>query len=321
MSILIDYVISDIRKNTDNEEFDETVGLSDEEIVRFINDGRNRLHARIIAQHSSAFVEEKEVDTTNDTEYYTLPYDAYLGNKISNVEWSYNGSTDDYYSLKRSSHKLRSPNANGSPTHYSIKTNKIYLTPTPQNSSGKLRISYVQAPKQLNKRRGQIIATSQCTDSLSAPTVIYINYVNSSIDPTELSRDTHFSVVDKYGTIVMSNVKLSSIGISGSTPDTTTYEAALNIDASTVFNSGDLIAQGYYIVPGKFSSSHIDEQDSIRRYIRVFGEVEVLMRDSSIDVKEADRMLGTIESEIIASYADTSDDVDYIPEINTDWDY
>ncbi|MCK9370532.1 hypothetical protein M0R04_11530 [Candidatus Dojkabacteria bacterium] len=321
MGILIDYVISDVRKNTDNEEFNSEVGYSNEEIVRFINDGRNRLHARIVAQHSSAFVEEYEVSVTNDVESYNMPYNAYLGNKVSNVEYSRTGLSDDYYSLKRESHKLRRPSGNGHPNAYSLKANKIYLSATPNNSTGKLRISFVVAPKQLNKRRGQIIATSECSDSLSAPTFININFIDATYDETELNRDTHFCVVDKYGNLKMSNVILSSVGDAGITVDLTSYEAVLNIDSSTVFNTGDVIAQGDYIVPGKYSSSHIDEVDSIRRYIRTFAEVEVLMRDSSIDTNQAQQMLGTIEKEIVDSYADTSDDIDYIPEINTDWGY
>lgn len=319
MSILIDYVISDVRNNTDNEEFNSQVGYSNEEIVRFINDGRNRLHARIVAQHSSAFVEEYSMSVSNDVESYNMPYNAYLGNKISSVEYSRTSLTDDFYPLKRMSHKLRAPGSNGYPISYSLKANKIYLYPVPNNSSGTLRISYVQAPKQLNKRRGQIISTTECSDSLSAPTFININYVDATYDSIELARDTHFTVVDKYGSVKMSNVKLSAIGNAGQTVDLTAYEAQLQIDSSTVFNSGDTLAQGDYIVPGKWSSSHIDEDDSIRRYLRIFAEVEVLMRDSSIDKNEAAAMLGTIEKEIVDSYADTSDDIDFIPEINTDW--
>ena len=321
MALLIDSLILDIRKNTDNEEFNDTVGYSDEEIIRSINDGQNRLHAKIVAQHSSAFVQEYTVATSSDTESYSLPYDAFLGNKMSGIEWSSTGLSDDYYALKRVSHKLRVPGANGDPCNYSIKNNRIYLQPVPQNSSGILRISYVQAPIQLNKRRGQIIATSQCSDSLSAPTFIDINYLDAVNDPIELARETHFCVVDKYGNIKMSNVLLSTIGAAGSTVDLTTYEAQLTIDSSTSFNSGDVIAQGYYIVPSKLASSHLDVPDSVKRYIRMFAENNVLERDSSTDVKESLPILLEIEKEIVASYADVSDDIDYIPEINTEWNY
>jgi hypothetical protein len=321
MSILVDYLISEIRSNTDNEEFNDTVGFSDEEMVRFINDGKNNLHAKIVAQHSTAFVEEIIVSATNDLEYYSLPYDAFLGNKLTNIEFSYTGLDADYYSLKKVAHKLRTPNSKGSPQYYSLKANKIYLSPIPQNSSGTIRISYVQAPKQVNKRRGQIISTTQCSDSLTAPTFININYLDASNDPNELARDTYFCVVDKYGNIKMSNIILSSIGAAGTTVDLTTYDAQLVIDSATVFNTGDVLAQEYYIVPGKFATSHIDDPDNVRRYIRVFAETEILMRDSSVSVKESTQLLLQFEKNIVDSYADTSDDVDYIPEINTDWNY
>lgn len=319
MAILVDYIISDVRKNTDNEEYNDTVGFADEEIVRFINDGRNRLHARIIAQHDSAFVEEYTVSTTANLEYYTAPFNAFLNNRIQTVEWSPTGLSADYRPLRKISHKLRSPGLTGDPFEYSIKNTKIYLSPIPTNSTGILRISYIQAPKMLNKRRGQIIATSQCSDSLSAPTFININYVDATNDPTEMARETRFSVVDKYGNIKMSNVLLSSIGAAGTTADATTYEAQLVIDSSTSFNSGDVIAQGYYIVPGKWSSSHIDEPENIIRYIRTHAEVEVLLRDSSQDAKDYTELLATMEQDIIASFADKSDDIDFIPEINEDW--
>jgi hypothetical protein len=319
MSILVDYIISDIRSNTDNEEFDSIVGYKDEELIRFINDGQNRLHAKILAQHSTAFMQEIIIPTTAGGETYSLPYNTFLDNKISGVEWSSDSLSTNYYTLKRVSYKLRAPGAIGNPGEYSFKNGVIYLNPLPTSNSGSIRISYIRKPKQLNKRRGTIISTSQCSDSLTAPTFIYINYSDATNDPVELARNTKFSVVDKYGNIVMSNVILSSIGAAGSTGDATSYDAKLNIDSSTIFNSGDVIAQGYYIVPGAYSTTHLDVNETIERYIRCYGEWKVFKRDSSSDATETMQELGEMEKEILASYADTSDDIDFIPEINENW--
>lgn len=320
MAIRVDYVIQDIRNNTDNEDFDEVVGYADEEILRFINDAQNRIHAKIIAQHASAFNEEYSLSTTSGTESYTMPYNIFLDNKIAMVEWSHSGLSDDYVKLTKVSHTLRTSGADGHPTDYSIKGNKIYLSPVPNLSSGTLRISFIRKPKQLNKRRGTVIATSECVDSTTAPTYVRINYPNSStIDPAELERNTRFSIVDKYGQLKMTNLILSSIGAAGTTPDLTTYDAQLNIDSSTVFNSGDSIAQGDYIVPGPYATTHLDVDETVERYIRTYAEYKVLARDSSIDAKASLAELDAIEKEILASYADQSEDVYKIPEINTWW--
>jgi hypothetical protein len=311
MSKLIDYMIDDARESTENEEFDETVGLSEEEILKFINQAQFRLHSKIVAQHPQVFTDTYTFSIVANQEAYTIPsYKAYLKNKVSQVEFSSTSSVNDYYYLRPGYLKERDTGANGDPDKYIRRGGEILLLPTPTTSNGLLRLTYVRKIKKMDKRRGLIKAV---TTSGSNITNLEVNYVNgSAVDSTHLAKDNRVTVVDKYGAIKMENVLLETITTSA------TYDATLTIDSSFEFASGESIAADDYILSGPYSTSHFELGDEVERYIQAYTEWKILKRDSSIDSQEAIQELFQIEQDIIDSYADISDDILEIPEINED---
>jgi len=315
MSKHIDYIIDEIRESTENEEFDSTIGLTEEEILKFINHGMRRLHSKIVAQHPSIFLLTEEQDIVSNQEAYTLDHKAYLGNKVTQIEYSFSGSADDYYPLRPASLYNRDSGANGSPCKYIRKGGGFLLLPTPDQSGGKLRITYVRKSKRLDKRRGQIKAI---TTVGSAITNLEINYVQgSSVDNIELLKRTRFCVVDKYGNLKMENILLSSIDTSVS------YDTTLAVDSSFAFQTGETIVVDDYIIPGEYTTTHFELGEEVERYLHAYAEWKVLKRDSSVDSQEALIELSEMERDIIASYADISDDIIEVPEINDteDWGF
>lgn len=313
MAKLVDYLIDEVREATENEEFNDVVGLSEEEFIRFFNEGINRIHSLIIKQHPLVFTEEYTVSVTNGTQEYTLPRKAFNNNVVSQVEYSPTGLADDYYRLDPSSINLRHPGINGEPTHYIRRSGKVLLYPTPNSSAGSLRITYIRKPKKLDKRRGQIKAV---TTSGSTITNLEINYINgTTVDSTELSKKTRFTVVDKYGSIKMDNILLSGITTSVS------YDATITVDATFAFESTETIAVDDYIVSGEYVTSHLDvteTSEAIEEYIREFCRLRILQRDSSVDINDAYASLSAMEEYIVDSFKELTDDTTLIPDISKD---
>jgi hypothetical protein len=312
MAKLIDYLIDEIREESENEEYDETIGLTEEEIVRYINDAQKRIHSKIVKQHPSVFIETEEINIVADQEAYSLNHKAFLNNKVSMVEYSPTGSADDYYKLDKDYLSNRDSGADGDPDRYIRRGGQILLLPTPTDASGKLRVSYVRKIKRMDKRRGSVQAVT-LDSGTSTVTNLEINYVNgATVDSTELSKRTRFTVVDKYGNIKMENILLSSIDTSVS------YDATLSVDSSFTYSSGETIATGDYIVPGDYATTHVDIEEEIEHYLRAYGIFKVLKRDSSVDSQEMFQELALMEEDIIQSYAEISDDISFIPETNSD---
>lgn len=313
MSKFVDSMIDEIREATSNEDFNSTLGLSEEEFVRFINEAIGRLHGKIVQQHTNVFLEEVELSTTRDDQNYDVPRRAFNKNSIHAVEYSPTGRSDDYYMLRPTTGRNRFPSVNGDPEFYIRRARELLLVPTPDTSVGTLRVTYVKKPKRLDKRRGLIKAV---TTSGSTITNLEINYVNgSTVDSTELEKRTRMTVVDKYGTIKMDNILLQGITTSAS------YDATLTIDSSFAFESTETIAVGDYVVSGEYTTTHLDENDFdqyLEDYIREFARLRTLQRDSSNDSQEALGTLTAMEDQIVANFKDISDDIDTIPVINRD---
>jgi len=313
MSKLVDYIIDEIRESTENEEFDDTVGLTEEEILKFINHGQTRLHSKIVAQHPQIFTEVNVVSVVKDQENYSLDHKAYLSNKVSSIEYSPTGNANDYYPLRPASLYNRDTGADGDPDRYIRRGGEFLLIPTPTDSSGSLRITFIRKIKKLDKRRAQIKAS---TTSGSAITNLEVNYIQgATVDSTQLSKDSRFSVVDKYGNIKMENVLLSAIDSSAS------YDATLTVDSSFTFDSDETVTVGDYIVAGPYTTTHFELGDEVERYVHAYSEWKVLKRDSSVDSQEAFMELAEMERDIVDSFADISDDIVEVPLINDSEDW
>lgn len=313
MSKYINAILDEARESTENEEYDDVVGLSEEELVKFTNQALNRLHSKIVAQHPQVFITSTEISAVANQEAYSIPaHKAYLKNKVSQVEFSHDGDTDNYYYLEPTVLRNRDSGSDGNPSQYIRRGGQLLLLPIPTTSNGSLRLSYVPKARQLDKRRGQIKAV---TTSGSTITNLEVNYVNgTTVDLAQLNKNTRITVVNKYGDIKMENVLLSAISSSAS------YDATLEIDSSFEFASGETITVNDYIVTGAYTSTHLPDEigPEVERYLQEYLQYKILQRDSSADSQEAFQILGEIERDIIDSYADISDDILMIPDIGND---
>tara|TARA_B100000902_G_C27297861_1_gene911060 strand:+ start:328 stop:1281 length:954 start_codon:yes stop_codon:yes gene_type:complete len=307
-------LIDQVRRQTENEDFDSFVGISDEEFIQYINDAQYNLQAAIVHQHPRVFTAEAIINGVGSQESYDLPSDCLLGNKIHNIEYSATGVESDYYTLEQDTIKHRNPGIDGSPVKYIRLGGKILLSPSPQ-SSGKLRITYIKRLRELDKRQAQVkqtFATSETPSDLTISSSNFVINLESSKFETnveDLSKHDYICIVDKEGNSLVKNIEITNVSLSeiscvGHTLDT---------------GESATVPRGSYIVGGKDTTTHSELDISVERYLIAYCAWKILKRDSSVDSTEAAEELAMMLREIVKSYAMISDDIQLIPQLNS-WD-
>jgi len=308
-------LIEQIRNQTENEDFSDFVGIKDQEFIQYLNDAQYNLQSAIVHQHPRVFMSEEIIQAVSGTESYALPSDCFLGNKVHTVEYSPTGAEDDYYVLEQDNLKRRARGASGYPGRYIRIDGKIMLTPAPQ-SSGKIRVSYVRRLRELDLRRAIVANPDQVGDNdVNSSSDWQIKLDNGSLqtDVDSLSKHDFICIVDKEGNSVIKNIPIKSIDSEIITCESHTLESS---EPTT-------IPTGSYIVGGKDTTTHSELSIETERYLISYVAWKILKRDSSVDSQEAFQELSLMQEEIVKSYAVISDDVQYIPQLNSwdDWSY
>ena len=308
MSRRIDYLIEQIRKQTENE---DDIGISDSEFIEYLNDAHHRLQSVIEARHPNVFQKEKVIPTFANQSTYDLPDDAYMENKISNIQYSITGDDQDYYNIERFDEKRRDDAFSGSPTGYIRRSGQIILQPKPQ-SNGNIRLLYIKRIDEVDLLRGKIESVTTSGNSITS-LKIDASISNPRLDAESLNKHTALCVVDRNGKVKMRNIEFDSV-------DATTGD--VTISSGFTFEDGESIATGDLIVGGRDTSSHSPLPRMAERYLKAYVAWRILKRDSSIDYAEQQQELLAMESDIINSYSEVTDDVIFITKLTSweDWD-
>jgi hypothetical protein len=316
MGTRTDRLITHIRAITENETANSTTDITDNEIIRYLNEAQDRLQSRILAQHPRVFIKETTISAVQNQEEYNLPSDAFLANKVLTIEYTTNASASRpiYYKLTPGHDGYRESHISGLPKYYvrrdklNNSTGSFLAVPPPQDANGQFRVVYIQRLDDLDKRRGIVSAR---TDSGTAITALTLDVSGSPpIDSTDLADHEFFCVVDKNGTMKMRNIEFDGDG--GDSINTSTGVVTLE-GSSHTYESGESIAVGDYIVGGKNTNSHVQLPKNLERYLIKFAQFQLLKRDSSIDAVEATQELVALETEILESYQEIDEDIHEIP--------
>lgn len=301
---IVTQLINQIRVMTENENED---AITTDEILQYINDAHERIHAKILAQHPRVFYVEKEIDVSRGTSAYAVPEDAFMENKVATVEYSSTGDDEDYYPLNPITLKERT-NYEGYPVNYIRRAGKILLDPIPQEN-GKIRLNYVKRAVHLDTRRATVDFATTSGSSLTS--LVLDTSSNTVIDGDALSAADYICVVSKKGVSKMKNIPISSV-------DTGT--GAVTIDSGFTFETGESIASGDYVVAGEDTTTHSELPRNCERYIIAYAAWKLLKRDSSADYSEQQTELLQMEDDIISSFADLDEDIRRIP-VYSSFDY
>ena len=299
----IELLIADSREETENVEFTDDTGLSDEEFIRYANDAQSRIQSKITQKSDKVFTDEYEFTTVPSQESYQLPDDILFDNMVSNVEIALSGRDRDYFPLDQATVKERNTVTFGDPSYYFRLGGKVYLNPVPDTSLNRVRLVYIRRLNRLDKRRATISAVTTSAQQITSLTLD----TTQLIDKTHLDKETRFSVVDADGDVQMRRVKFTNID------DAT---GIVTIDPSFTFEEDESISVGDYLVGGGFSTNRSELPNSLERYLIAYMNWKVLKRDSSADSQEAQAELLAIETDILESFADVDDDIHKIPLID-----
>lgn len=301
----VKYLIQDIREATENQDVSEFIGISDREILRIINEAQSKLQAEIVKRSPKIFTTEKTF-SLNGSASYKIPDNAFLGNKITDVK--YKSSLTDNWEIRIDPEYITNQDFSGEglPNKYIRRPGRIILQPNPR--TGFLRVTYVKRVPKLDLQRGVVDSVALSGTSIDS---LFFNVTTEELDLDAINRDEYITIIDSLGNIKMPYIRISAI-------DSSTGE--VTVHPSFSFEEGQTIEAGDIVVSGKYSSTHSEFDESIERYIQAYAEMIVFKRDGSAEIQTQAEVLASIQQEIIDSYAQITDDIMYIPEVNEDWD-
>ncbi len=308
----VSLLILQARRMAENEDSpdgaDSTVGITDEEVLQFINDAQDRLQTLISGANSSAkpFVVEKELDCVVDQEEYDLEDRLFYNKEIELVEYSPTGTNTDYFPLDLLSQFNRNSDS-GTPYGYYKRFGKIYLVPPPDTSNGSLRVLYERHLDDLDIRRGTITTVTGLTSTTFTSITLDTDADESSIP--NLSTIDYVCVCNKYGTVTARNIPVLS------------YDTSTNIltpAATHVFDTGETIAANSYVTFHRFTTTHSTLTDECERYLIQYAWEQIAMRDSAEDLNRIKTVREEMEGDIIRQYASQTGEIAYIPML--DWE-
>jgi hypothetical protein len=305
-----DKLINIARKNTENEEYSNTSGISDDEMYQWLNDAQYRLLSRITTTHPKAFIKESaDISVANGQELYSLPDDIYLENRIVTVEYSHTGLERDYIKLDKGTLSQREPNSTGYPNIYIRRTGKILLHPIPSSNTGMIRINYQRRIAEIMPRLGQVSAIT-LDSATKTITSLTINPDQTDYDSTSIIASDHLCLIDILGNQNMTRVQIDTMDIS---------TGVVTVNSSFVYEAGESISVGDYVVEGYNSTTHSELSKSTERFLIAYLVWKILKRDSSEDHMEQRNELKSMENDIVEGYAEIDDDINYLPIIDEDY--
>lgn len=290
----VERIIERVRRETENDEFGENYGIDDEECIEYLNDAQDRIYAEIVKTHPKFFLKEYISSINVGVELLSLPTQIYIG-QISLFEFGVTSNASDYYRLKPAS-ILERTSVSGTPAYYIRKNKSILFAPVPQ-SSGYVRITYVEKLPRLDKRRATISSVTTSGTNITALTLD----TSAELDRDNLLKENYISVVNADGEAVMFGIPITDI-------DSTT--GVVTLDTTWDFQSGETIEAGNYIVQGQYSTNKSSLETICERYLSAHLRNDMYDRDANQQgTANQSSKMESLLAEIVGSFQDNTDDI------------
>lgn len=306
----LERLIAQVRRLTDNEEFDNDpdnpLGITTQEIAEYLNDAQANIQASISLQHPKIFVKTETTDIVANQELYDLPTDLYLDGRLIDVAAKFSNQSRDYYSLKKKHIKTRLPDVESSvPESYIRIGNQIALQPVAsQARTDGIRFTYQRKLPALAFRIGQVSATQTSGSDLTR--------IDLNASPTKTQDADLPTLADQYVDqfdeicVIDKNGNITAKGIPVSTFDSDNLY--INVEEGHALGATESIAVGSYIVGGANATTHSELPDTCERYLIAYAAWKVLKADSMVDSRDQERELGLMLDEIIASFREIDEE-------------
>lgn len=309
----LEALIAQARRGTENEDVGVERGIADIEFIQYFNDAQDHLQGEIIKHNPTNFTRQTFIDIVSNQEAYTLPTDAFLDNRLVNIDVSQTGRRDDYYPLRKRTLRERNSYLNPDVDGYILRGSEILLDPIPQfGTTNGLRVNYVYKLLDLDVKRFEVSAVTLDTVNrqITSLTIENLNGTGGDLDETKLAilnEDNFLTVIDRLGNVKMKSVDFDSIASS---------TGVVTINSSFVYEEGESISTGDFICKGKRSTNRAELDSDIERFLLAYVYWKILKRDSSQDSAEAQAEMLALRDEIVNNYKDGTDDIEFIPLID-----
>lgn len=301
-------LLTQARRQTGNETFSSTSGISQDTLLEYVNDAQDHLQAVIVNKFPIEFVVQKIISVVSGQEEYTIDDNVFVNNRLLSLQYSTSGLAADYYSLRQKSVRDRITDTDTHPSFYIRRSGKILLNPIPSTSTGKLRVEYYRELDTVDIVRGNVSSTT-----LSGANLVDITLADDSdLDTAGLSeiggtRVKYICFNNNFGEVTDYAIPILSYNSSN---------RVLTLDTTTPYPVS--ASPGLRVTLGKYSTTHSKLPENCERYLKAYLVMKILMQDSSADVGEATSELSKIEQDILSSFGDVSEDLEHFPVL--DWD-
>lgn len=295
MAIYIGDLITEVRNDTENEDFSGTEGISTEDFLRYMNYGLFRLQGLLVQNNTTLFRRRVDLSVLPNQADYEISDHVYLKENLHGVHYSQDGNEANFREIREIADSYQNFNKGSSVNSYIRRGGKLILSPLPSVGSPNalLRVAYDRQLDRLDLRRGQVTDVTITAGVVDADT---LELDTATDDPDRINgrTDKYLCVCDKNG-----NVKAYNIPY-------TLYDDGTGAftHASHTLATGETIDVGDYVTVGKYTNTHevvIDRPD-LERYLQLYAVIKIFGRDSSNDMQDAKDEFRAVEQEIVESF-------------------
>lgn len=308
----VDYLITEIRRLSNNENYSATEGIVDEQILRYLNDAQDYLQAAINAanQNNKVFSVEKIINLVGGQEAYSIPGRIFYNKEVQLVELSYDGSTQNYRPIQKLQLFNRDTYQRDAASGYYVRNGQINLVPVPTTSTGSIRVLFEGKLDQLDKRRGTVSVVTGLTSTGFTSITIGADADEASVP--NLSTIDYVCINDAFG-----NVKAYNIPVSN-------YNTGTNVltPGTFTFQTGETIAVNDFVTFGKYSTTHSKLIDEAESFLVQYAVEQCKADDNHEDVVRQSAFLQRILEGILAATKSQTPEVTHIPQVDwSEWWY
>lgn len=306
----VEHLIKQVRRQTDNLQVGTDQGMSDEEIIRFLNDAQDDIFGAIVNTFKQKFLTTHTFSAVANQSSYSLPPKAYMGAQTAMLEWSITGLERDYRALKRVTMREK-VSCEGWPARYSV-SDYLYVWPIPIAAQGMFKATYTKKIPMLDKRRAKINTVTIAGGQITAMTLLGpTGAAFTSTDADGFTENDYLCVVSSTGTVKAAGIAYTAVSNVG----------VVTLDGNYTLQTGETAAAGDYIVLGQYATTHSELTDDCERYLLAYTAWKVYKRDSNDDFGPQQQELGAMREQILDNYAELNLDIEYTPQVNDFYDW
>ncbi len=283
----LDVLIKEARSFSLNSDYSDDSGIPQSFFISAAQNANVALNRAIVKEVPEVFADYIEINAVQDEDEYDQPTDIFAENMVYSIDYSADGNTASWYPLDKGA--FREAQYSGEPEEYVLDNGKIFISPTPNSSSGIFRVRYEKRKDNLDIRRGKV---ESITGTLPSPLTIVL--VDDSWLSTELAEPFEYVCInDAYGTILMRNVPIDSY-------DETTH--TLTIVSGFESEDGETLPVGSYVTIGKDTTTHPKYSYMCKDYFLTYMQLAAMDIHSSTDSIETNPKLREVKEEIAEIY-------------------